>query len=269
MHPDLEKMIPLQALDLEAQRLREEMAAVPKRLSEAEARARTAEENNSRLAAELAREDTVRRRLESDIADLRGKLERARKKIDSATNTAQVTALEHEMTFAQAEISRLEDLELESMERSESLEGRQPAAAQHVTQTAAQLAGERERSRTLLERDQAAFNDLEHQRRELRNEILTSPTSESSLSRYDRIAGHRGTAIAEALLGKCNACGMMLRPQLWQDLRDNSAGSPSHDTLSSCENCGRLLYYDPARDAPQRKPVQGESIAASIVRSSL
>jgi hypothetical protein len=28
-----------------------------------------------------------------------------------------------------------------------------------------------------------------------------------------------------------------------------------------------LLYYDPARDAPQRKTVQAETIAASIVRS--
>ena len=34
-----------------------------------------------------------------------------------------------------------------------------------------------------------------------------------------------------------------------------------------CESCGRLLYYDPAREAPQRKVVPVESIAASIIRS--
>jgi hypothetical protein len=28
-----------------------------------------------------------------------------------------------------------------------------------------------------------------------------------------------------------------------------------------------MLYYDPARDSPQRKTVQSESIAAQIVRS--
>ena len=38
-----------------------------------------------------------------------------------ATTTVQVTAFEHEIAFAQAEI-KIEDAELESMERSEGLE---------------------------------------------------------------------------------------------------------------------------------------------------
>ena len=60
---------------------------------------------------------------------------------------------------------------------------------------------------------------------------------------------------------------MMIRPQRWNDLRDNSAASPSAQTMMTCENCGRLLFYDPSRDSPQRKPVAVESIAAQIVRS--
>ena len=60
---------------------------------------------------------------------------------------------------------------------------------------------------------------------------------------------------------------MMVRPQRWNDLRDNSPDSESSQTIMSCENCGRMLYYDPARDSPGRKPVEVESIAAQIVRS--
>jgi hypothetical protein len=61
---------------------------------------------------------------------------------------------------------------------------------------------------------------------------------------------------------------MMVRPQRWNDLRDNSSDAESHHTIFSCENCGRMLFYDPARDSPQRKPaVPVESIAAQIVRS--
>jgi uncharacterized protein len=60
----------------------------------------------------------------------------------------------------------------------------------------------------------------------------------------------------------------MLRPQRWNDLRDNSAEAESARIIMNCENCGRMLYYDPARDSPQRKPaVAVESIAAQIVRS--
>ena len=60
---------------------------------------------------------------------------------------------------------------------------------------------------------------------------------------------------------------MMLRPQRWNDLRDNSPDSTASASILSCENCGRMLFYDPARDSPTRKTVQSESIAAQIVRS--
>ena len=267
MHPDLEKLIPLQAMDLEAGKLREEMAAAPRRVAETEQRVQTAARRLADLRTELGKEDALRRRLESDIADQRQKRDRAQKKIDAATTTAQVTALEHEAEFARKEISRLEDTELESMERSETLEARLPPAESELRDLEQTLQRERDRSEQTVARDRTALVEVEQRRQALRAEIMISETGEASLSRYDRIAHHRGSAIAEAHLGKCTACGMMVRPQLWQDLRDNSDASPSHDQLFSCENCGRLLYYDPARDAPQKKPVQGESIAASIVRS--
>ena len=57
------------------------------------------------------------------------------------------------------------------------------------------------------------------------------------------------------------ACQMMLRPQRWNELRNRD-----NDEMMTCESCGRLLWYAPARDSPQRKPVEAESIAARIVR---
>jgi hypothetical protein len=56
---------------------------------------------------------------------------------------------------------------------------------------------------------------------------------------------------------------MMVRPQRWNDLRNRD----NDGEMMTCESCGRLLYYDPARDAPQQKTVPVESIAAQIVRS--
>jgi uncharacterized protein len=92
---------------------------------------------------------------------------------------------------------------------------------------------------------------------------VRAEVSEAALSTYDRIAKGKGTAVSEALNQKCTACQMMVRPQRWNDLRDRS----NDDQMMTCESCGRLLYYDPARDAPQRKTVPVESIAASIIRS--
>ena len=267
MHPDLAKLVVLQEFDIEAKRLRDQIAALPRQLATLELKSAAAEGQRAIVLDLIAKEDALRRRLESDIADQRQKLARTQKKIDVATNTVQVTALEHEAAFARAEINRMEDSELESMERGEALDAQQARAVQAIAEAAQTLQQERARTEDLLVRDRAALAEIDAKRAALRAEIAHSPTGDDSLSTYDRISRSKGTAVSQALNQKCSACQMMVRPQHWNDLRDNTPGSTSSQTLMTCENCGHLLYYDPARDTPQPKPVRSESIAAQIVRS--
>ena len=258
MHPDLEKLIVLQQLDLEAKHLRDEMVALPKRVLELGAKAKAVEGQRAVVLDLIAKEEVLRRRQESDVKDHQAKIGRVRKQLDHATTTVQVTAFEHEIGFAQAEVGRLEDAELESMERTEALEA-QKALADEALEDATKT-WERERLRAIeqVALDKTALAEVDQKRAVLRPQI-----GESALSNYDRIAKGKGTGLAEALNQKCTACQMMLRPQRWNDLRDRG----NDDDMMTCESCGRLLYYDPARDAPQRKTVPVESIAASIIRS--
>ena len=267
MHPDLEKLIVLQTHDIEAKRLRDEMAALPRLVASLDAKAKATVGQRAVVIDLIHKEEALRRRLESDIKDLQQKIERTQKKIDMATTTVQVTALEHEAAFARAEISRLEDTELESMERSEALEAQRGLADIAVADAAANHQRESARAAETIARDGAALVQVDGKRQALRAEIIESSTGDAALATYDRIARGKGTAISEALNQKCTACQMMVRPQRWNDLRDNSAEAPASQTMMTCENCGRLLYYDPARDSPHRKIVEVESIAASIVRS--
>ena len=258
MHPDLEKLIVLQHHDVEAKRLRDEMVALPKHVAALETKAKATVGQRAVIVDLIAKEDTLRRRQESDVKDFQAKIGRLRKNMDMATTTVQVTAFEHEIAFAQTEISRLEDSEIESMERSEALESQKKLADDAVTDTAATLERERVRAAEVVALDKTLLTSVEEQRKAVRAEI-----GESALSIYDRVAKAKGTAVAEALNQKCMACQMMVRPQRWNDLRDRS----NDETMMTCESCGRLLYYDPARDSPQRKTVPVESIAASIIRS--
>ena len=276
MHLDLAKLITLQACDDEARRLRDDIAALATQLSAAESRAKAADAQLAQIREAIGKEEVLRRREESDIADLRQRLERAQKKIDLATTTAQVTALEHEITFAKAEISRLEDAELESMERSDTLEAQRSDAEATAVEATAALERGRVQAAEGTAHHKGALAELETRRSALRAEIVQSATGENSLSLYDRIARTKGTAVAQAIDHKCTACQMMIRPQRWNDIIDNGPDSPSAQSLMTCETCGRLLYYDPARDAPQRKgpqsstgPERTESIAAQIVRSTI
>jgi hypothetical protein len=258
MHPDLEKLIVLQGHDTEAKRLRDEMNALPKHVASLEAKAKAVEGQRAVVVDLIRKEEVLRRSQESDVKDRKTKIERIRKHMDLATTTVQVTAFEHEIAFAEAEIGRLEDSEIESMERSDGLEAQKKLADEAVADATGMLERERLRAADTIARDKTELASVEELRAAARAGI-----GEDALSTYDRIAKAKGTAVAEALNQKCMACQMMVRPQRWNDLRDRG----NDDTMMTCESCGRLLYYDPARDAPQRKTVPVESIAASIIRS--
>ena len=132
MHPDVEKLMALQKLDVEGKRLRDEIAGLPKVVAQLEAKAKATVGQRAVVLDLIAKEEALRRRQESDVKDREAKIARIRKQLDTATNTVQVNAWEHEIAFGQGEISKLEDAELESMERSEALGAQRVVADREV-----------------------------------------------------------------------------------------------------------------------------------------
>ena len=259
MHPDLEKLIVLQRLDLELRQLREEVDAVPGRIAALAAKSASAQAAQLAIQDALAKEEKTRRSLELDIQGQKDRAARLRRQMDVVTTTAQAAALDHEIAFAGTEVSRIEEIELDSMVRSEFLEGQLPAAKEAVTAAEANLERERTRGAERTAAHQARIALLDAERKQLRPTV-----GENTLSTYDRVTRSRGTAVSDGVNGKCSACQMMIRPQRWTELRDRS----DHESIFTCESCGRLLFWDPARDTPQKKPAEREeSIAARIVRS--
>ena len=253
MHPDLEKLIVLQRLDIDLKRLRDEIDALPRHVASLAARSAAAQAALIAAEESLAKEEKLRRSLESDIKDQSARAARARRQMDVVTTTTQATALEHEIAFAQSEVRRLEDTELESMERTEAQELQRTRARSDAEAAEKTLEGERLRAADRIAAHQASVKQLQVERAEIRPTI-----GEATLGTYDRVAKAKGTGIAEGVDQKCSACQMLVRPQKWNDLRDRS----DHETIMTCESCGRLLYWDAARDAPVKKSVQAVHGAA-------
>ena len=256
MHQESEKLMELQRQDLEAKRLRDEVDALPKQVAQLEAKARATAGQRAVVLDLMGREEALRRRQESDVTDHQAKIAKIRKQLELATSTQQVQAFEREIEFARAAIAKLEDEELESMQRSEELEAQKKVADAAVSAGQAKFESERTRAGATIAADKTALAELDQKRAAQRAAI-----GEDALSMYDRIARAKGTGIAEVRMQKCTACQMMQRPQRWNDLRDRD-----NQELMTCESCGRLLWYNAETDSPGRKPVQTESIAAQIVR---
>ena len=252
MNADLEHLIIVQAQDLELRRLRQQLSEGPLQVKAAEAACAHAEAALKAAKDSLAREETLRRSQELEVKERQTKAARLRKQMETATSASQIAALEHEIAFLDQSIAKLEDEELASLERTEGFElalGRATLTLEAETTT---LASIRVRAADLATRNTAAIASIEGERAATRALLAASPTGEASLSAYDRIAKAKGTGLSEAVDHKCSACQMMVRPQRWNDLTDRDPNSEHANTIFTCETCGRMLYYDPRRDAPVR-----------------
>jgi predicted nucleic acid-binding Zn-ribbon protein len=241
MHADLERLIALQQQDLEGKRLRAELIEAPKWVAAAEAALKKAQTALTAAEDALKKEEVLRRSQERDVAERQGKISRLSKQMETAASAAQITAFEHEIKFAEDAIRTLEDEEIASMERTEQQESARESGRAAVETTTAKLASERERAAKTVAVDTEALKVVEAQRASLRAAI-----AENLLATYDRVSKAKGTGVSEGVDHKCSACQMMVRPQRWNDLTDRA----NPDAIFTCETCGRLLYWDPRRDAP-------------------
>jgi predicted nucleic acid-binding Zn-ribbon protein len=240
----------LQAVELERARLTAALKALPAEVAAAETQLKASQKRIADADAALKREELLRSSHELEIASHKAKATRFRGQMDTAKNAAQASALEHEIGFAEAEISRLEDSELASMEKTEHLDAERAKAQEltaRLTETVA-LIRARVGEQDVEFREQ--LTALKAERETLREQVAQFDDG-ARLRHFDRIAGAKGTGLARAAGQQCSGCRMGIRPQVWNQLRDG--------VVAPCESCSRILYYDPAMEPAPAKTARSVS----------
>jgi len=231
------KVLQLQGLDLRAADLRKEIAELPKHIAMIE---KLVDSHQRKLLADqalLAAAQKERRQLDGDTQVQQQKISKLRDQMVSAKTNEQYRAFQHEIEFCEKEIRRFEDRILELMEEIEKLEVNVKAAEEQLKKEKTEVERQKGVARNRTAADQKKLADLMAERAEIVKTIAGS-----ALNVYDKLSKkYNGVAVADATKGRCTACQLELRPQLYQELRTSTQ-------LMFCENCRRLLLYNPSID---------------------
>ena len=253
MKAELQQLVDLQNLDTSIRRLEANIAAIPSRRAEIEAEfdQRASEIKTVEIRRDEARHE--RARLEKEISDQRLKAERADRNLMSAKKQEEYTAAIREADAARKQISTFETQVLEQMEIFDQAEASLKERAEEI----ASLNSDREaRLAQFDEETKAQMAQLETSRSEREHVFNELPKAMSAL--YTRISRRirDGVAMAEARNGACAACFMALRPQVMAQVRRG-------EEVVTCDNCNRILYYQPENKTATTPPVAAQPKVAT------
>ena len=240
MIPDLDGLIRLQAVESDLRRIEGELGHLPGRQAELEARLAAERDRLDALKGSLDTSQKTRKREEGTLQDLEAKRSKYKGQLMEVKTNKEYTAMLHEIEGVEREIRSREDQILAEMESAETL--------------AADLKKEDEVFRKEEARHKQDVAALEGQRRELttrrerlaaEREQVQATISSDVRELFQRVAKLRGVGVAAARDGRCQECHLLLRLQMYSELKRNEA-------ITQCPQCNRILYYEPP--APVEAP---------------
>lgn len=233
MNSDLAKLIDLQAADNEIKRIDAALQDIPRRQAEHDAELARESERLSAARERLDAAQKRRRGNEGALQDLEGRRSKYRGQLTEVKTNREYQAMLHEIETVEREIRAIEDKIIEDMEASESLSAevkREQLLLREAEAHHAQATRELEAHAQARQQERRRWTD------ERTGLVASLPTELSEL--YQRVARLRGAAVAEARDGTCQQCRMVLRPQMYVELKRN-------DQIAQCPSCSRVLYYVP------------------------
>jgi uncharacterized protein len=253
----IQRLLELQSVDASLSEVRGKLVAFPKQIAEVDARvsAAKAEIEKAKAAQLAALKD--RKKYELDVEQWKEKIRKYRDQTSQIKTNEAYKALQHEIQLAEQEMAKSEDRLLEQMVASEEYDRRIKASEKALKETEEAARGERakiEAAKSAAEKELAEAS--------AGRAAAVADIPEDLLDHYERIARkHNGVALAQVRDEMCGACGMRVRPAMFQQMRSDGS-----DEIFHCETCTRILYYVPP--AASAAPAAAGANQASAATSS-
>lgn len=233
---DQQRLLEVQAHDARIDRIAYQRRTLPQIARAAELEERSITLRDDIVVAQTEQSDLEReqRKSDGDVEQVRARATRDQQRLDSGavTSPKELENLQSEIASLHRRQSKLEDAELDVMERLEQTEARVVALTAERESVAAELSG------VVAERD-AAFAELDSERDQVGGErteqVLQVPEELRSL--YEKLRGqHDGVGAAALVNGRCEGCHLALNPGELNRVR-----FAADDEVLRCEECRRIL----------------------------
>lgn len=239
MNTDLKKLIRLQEVDLFVEEYRANTDAFPARSKALDVKLASALEGVERVEKAIQTSQGKRKEHEIRVTDLEGKVSKYRDQLMSVKTNEEYKAMTKEIAFSQAKITLEEDQILAVMEQSEVLNQNLKAAEAALAGDQSLIVVERGKLQEQNTKDKETLEGYLNERSQ-----LASGIDEEAVNQYERVRKVRGgVAMARAIDENCEVCNVRMRPQRFQEVRQN-------DEIIPCDSCGRILYDPENMDHP-------------------
>lgn len=228
----IEKLLILQDRDKAILRVRAELANIGPERTYLQAKIASVQAGAESSRLQVRQIESDRKKIELEVQAKKQLIEKYSLQQFQTKKNEEYRALAHEIETCKQAIAKLEDAELELMEKAEIA---QREASVRVKES--------EDLRRVVEKQIA---DLDGREANLKNEAaalesnrnqLAAVVESAALSRYERLLKSKGEkAIVGIDHGVCGGCHMKLPTQVIVSCKGEG-------DLVGCPNCGRILYY--------------------------
>jgi predicted nucleic acid-binding Zn-ribbon protein len=228
----IEKLLVLQDRDRAILQLQEELARIEPQRQMLNARAAGAQTTLDAAKNRAKQLESDRKKLELDVEAKKQQIEKYSLQQFQTKKNEEYRALAHEIELCKQAIVKLDDQQIELMEKAEAVQKDVQAAnlvsAEARKVSEGQIADLAKREENLKKE----LAGLESNRAE-----LLAAVDASAASRYERLLKNKGaTVVVGVQHGVCGGCHMKLPAQILVTCQ-------AQTEIVTCINCGRILYY--------------------------
>jgi predicted nucleic acid-binding Zn-ribbon protein len=245
---DYEKLSLLQQIDTEIKNISSLLDGVPDQLEGVEQKIAASSNSVAQAKEKLASNQKKRRDLEAQVKDIRAQIGKYKRQLNEVKSNKEYTSLLKEIEEAEHKVDSLEEDIINEMLAADDIELEIKRTGEKHHEEDARLHKEKESIALNKKHWEAKREELNQAREELLPKI---PADQANL--YHKIFMKKGGfALSPVTDDFCSMCHMRIRPQVLNELRDSQK-------LFLCENCGRILFMQKKKEAPEAEPPSSRS----------